>query len=324
MKQTMNRQRRMIIISGPTAAGKSDLACELATIIGGEIVNADMGQLYGPLSIGTAKPDLQNQTVPHHLFGIIDTPRDCTVIEYRSLILPTLESIWASGAIPIVVGGSGFYLQSLFFPPAVRSASSHVPEKQEDPDWDLLYSIDPERAKHIHPNDAYRICRALHIWKTTGKKPSTFSCAYEPICSTCFLWVTRDKKELDKRINERVITMLDQGWLKECKNLMGTPWEHFVGEKKIIGYRELFQCLKARDNLKDNDLDGVIALIQQKTRSYAKRQTTFWGMLKRKLVPLESCEPFVVTRELNLTLDDPRLYINHLVRSLDFCEQRAT
>lgn len=114
---TMHLNRTMIIISGPTAAGKSDFALELAEKIPSEIINMDMGQMYAALSIGTAKPDWQSSSIVHHLFDSIDSPRNYTVVEYRKNVLEILEGIWAKKKLPIVVGGSGFYLKSLFFPP---------------------------------------------------------------------------------------------------------------------------------------------------------------------------------------------------------------
>jgi tRNA dimethylallyltransferase len=306
-KTTSNiHENHIFIIGGPTAAGKSDFACEIASRIHAEIVNADMGQLYTPLSIGTAKPNWRSEPTIHHLFDIIDEPRDCTVVEYRAMVTSIVQDIMSRGAMPIIVGGSGFYLQSLFFPPVAGPVCAGF---NEEPDWNLLNSIDPERARNIHPHDVYRISRALNIWKSTGIKPSTMVRPYKPLAQAQFLWVTRSKKHLNERINQRVIHMIDHGWLEECRNLLGTPWETFIRKKKLIGYCELFDHLEGRATLDDS-----IAVIQQKTRNYAKRQMTFWRMLKRQLDALVAATPPVVTCEVNLTLDDSRLYINHLLQ----------
>lgn len=304
-------KRSIVIITGPTAAGKSDFSCQFACEINAEIVNADMGQLYTPLSIGTAKPNWRVEKTPHHLFDVIDTPADCTVIEYRNKVIPIIEGIWSRGAIPLVVGGSGFYVQSLLFPPA---AGSSVVDVVQEADWEMLNSIDPERARHIHPHDSYRILRALSIWKATGIKPSSLKRSYEPLGNTVVVWVTRDKQQLDERINDRVFQMIDQGWLEECQNLINTPWEHFVRKKKLIGYCELFDYLQGSQN--PRSLQNVIAIIQQKTRNYAKRQKTFWKMFKKQLDSLAGQESSVIISELNLTLEDPRLYINQLLQDL--------
>ena len=107
----------MLIIFGPTAVGKTDFALKVAERVPAEIVNMDVGQLYTPLSIGTAKPNWRSETVPHHLFDYVDKPRNITVVEYRKILLEVLEDIWQRGKLPIIVGGSGFYLKSIFFPP---------------------------------------------------------------------------------------------------------------------------------------------------------------------------------------------------------------
>ena len=114
----------MLIIYGPTGVGKSDLACTIAEKVPAEIVNADMGQLYTPLSIGTAKPNWQQEPSRHHLFDVMNEPRNCTVIEYRQMLKMVLQDIWSRGKLPIVVGGSGFYVQSIFYPPVASHTDS--------------------------------------------------------------------------------------------------------------------------------------------------------------------------------------------------------
>src|SRR5439155_3099719 len=106
----------MIILFGPTAVGKTELALALASEISAEIVNMDVGQLYTPLSIGTAKPPWKTSSVLHHLFDVINEPKNCTVAEYRDLLIGTLHTIWARGNVPLLVGGSAFYLRSVLFP----------------------------------------------------------------------------------------------------------------------------------------------------------------------------------------------------------------
>ena len=111
----------MIIIYGPTAVGKTDAAFKIAEHISAEIINADVGQFYTPLLIGTAKPDWKKSPVPHHLFDILDEPKDLTVAQYRELLIPVLDEIWRRNNIPIIVSGSGFYLTYIFFPPEANT-----------------------------------------------------------------------------------------------------------------------------------------------------------------------------------------------------------
>jgi tRNA dimethylallyltransferase len=295
--------RNLLIICGPTGAGKSDLACKIAQHIPAEIVNADMGQLYTPLSIGTAKPNWHEEPARHHLFDVLDSPSHCTVVQYRQWLNAVLQDIWSRDKLPIVVGGSGFYVQSIFYPPVACHTGTKI-----DGTWHDLYAIDPLRASQIHPHDTYRIARALSIWHTGGIKPSSCVRHFEPLGRAHIVWAGRDRAQLYERINERVLVMIKQGWLDECKVLVGSPWENFIRHKKLIGYSEMFDCISGI-----LDLDNAILQIAQKTRAYAKRQETFWRMLKRSLThAIHQNE--VSLEELNLTLSDPHLYINQLLQ----------
>jgi len=298
--------RNMLIIYGPTGVGKSDLACAIAQKVPAEIVNADMGQLYTPLSIGTAKPNWKTEPVKHHLFDVMNEPLDCSVIEYRQMLSAVLEDIWSRNKLPIIVGGSGFYVQSIFYPPIAKHTD--VPSHGT---WDDLHAVDPQRAAHIHPNDKYRISRALSIWNSSGIKPSVYVRRFEPLGSGHIVWVGRERAQLYARINERVLVMIKQGWLDECKALMGTRWQEFIQRKKLIGYPELFDYVQG-----NIALDDAIQSISKKTRAYAKRQETFWRMLKRTIQAEAENQFSMSFEELNLTLSDHSLYINQLLQRL--------
>lgn len=279
----MNTQKAMIILYGPTGVGKTDCALSLAERVSGEIINMDMGALYTPFSIGTAKPNWRSEAIPHHLFDVIDSPRQVTVVEYRALLIPILESIWQRGKVPILVGGSGFYLKSLFFPPQGApikdsDAYANIPENQL---WQHLASIDPDRASAIDPHDLYRIKRALTIWYSTGQKPSLYVPTFLPIAPFALFFLTRDRKELYTRIDSRVIQMMQHGWIEEVQALLGTEWEYFIREKKIIGYDDILDYLASARS--EQDKKSMIHSIQQKTRNYAKRQGTFWRSLQKDL-----------------------------------------
>lgn len=302
--------RSIIIIYGPTGVGKTDCALSLAQTRGGEIINMDMGALYAPLTIGTAKPDWQSSAIPHHLFDVIDMPRQVTVAEYRELLIPILESIWKQGNVPILVGGSGFYLKSLFFPPqgapiCKSSAYENIPDDQL---WNHLVHIDPDRAQSIDSHDLYRIRRALDIWYATGKKPSEYVPLFQPIAPFELYFLMRDRRELYERINERVVQMINAGWIEEVQRLVGTEWELFLHEKKIIGYDDILLYLTTKKT--ELDKKNMISAIQQKTRNYAKRQFTFWRSLQKDLQDAlhEYTDSNLVTRsclyEINLTHED--------------------
>jgi len=309
-------EKYILIIFGPTGVGKTACADHIATSQSIEIINMDMGQLYTPLTIGTAKPDWRSSPVTHHMFDIINDPLNFTIAQYRSKASSLVQKIWQRNNLPVFVGGSGFYLRSLFFPPQVPTPDSGtvtVSYPSGTDLWHELSLIDPERAQHINKNDTYRLERALSIWHITGQKPSSFSALYEPIAPFKLVYLTRDRVDLYNRINECVDVMLHEGWVDEVRRLLNTPWEPFIMKKKIIGYDNLIDYL--RDQQTPESLQKTILDIQQRTRHYAKRQMTYWRMLKKEIEKNSTINeitaiPFV---EVNLTTGNLDLYIKRLL-----------
>jgi tRNA dimethylallyltransferase len=236
-----------------------------------------MGQLYKPLTIGTAKPDWRASDTPHHLFDILAKPELFSVASYREKLQQLLQALWDKQKIPLIIGGSSYYVMALFWPPIYPDLGRPSAENDEKV-WERLYEIDPERAQEIDPADTYRIARALAIWKSSGIKPSAYKPVYDPIADYYIIWIMRDREELYRRINERVVAMLNAGWIEEVTALHGTEWEPFLRKKKIIGYVEILEYLEEKISY-----DRMVSLIQKRTRNYAKRQITFWRMLKEKL-----------------------------------------
>jgi len=277
-------KQRYILIHGPTGVGKSATIDSIGESLSIEVVNCDVGQFYQALSIGTAKPDWQNAAVPHHLFDIIQQPQDFSVVEYRDLIKAKIEEIWQRGNTPVLVGGSGFYGKSLFFPPSVDGE-----EKEsciQDNAWELLHALDPVRAKNIHKNDGYRLGRALSILRSTGKSPSSYVPEFNPLPGDCLvLFLTRERQELYARINARTYEMFNEGWIQEVQKLKSTPWENFLERKKLIGYTDILGYIKEGHCDDDDALQQLITIIQQRTRNYAKRQETFWKTYRKALEP---------------------------------------
>jgi len=277
----------IIAVTGATATGKSDLAEKIAQEIGGEVINADIGSWYTPLNIGTAKPDLSDVGVPHHLFNILDKPEQFTVVVFLSRVQKLAQEIWARGKIPVIVGGSAFYVKALWYKPQESNSSSEIEDEIMKSDkstqnlWQQLFEIDPIRAEKIDKNDRYRIVRALGIYTTTGQKPSVFQPVYDPIAPILGIFCTRDRKKLYDRINYRTGIMLQAGWIEEVQNLMGTEWEQFLLEKKIIGYDDIIRYLKSEKTTEQ--YQELVAIIQQKTRNYAKRQVTFLSKLQKEI-----------------------------------------
>lgn len=308
--------RPILFIYGPTASGKTDFAASLAEQLPAEIINMDSAQCYTPLTIGTAKPDWGSTPYMQHMFDCINQPETLTVHAYRAMVLPLIKEVRSRGKVPIFVGGSGFYLKSLLFPPQGPTLDLHEKSIFETRDnvWQELNAIDPDRAKAIHPSDNYRIERALEIWHATGKKPSEYRPLYDPPAPFILIHVTRKRADLYDRINRRVYQMIAQGWESEVASLLDSPWEQFVQEKKIIGYNELIDYLKGKSTQ-----EHAIGLIQQRSRNYAKRQETFWRMIKRQISNAESKRDdsnYAVIKELDLTYVDLSLYIKQLLETI--------
>ena len=285
-------KKSIIIIYGPTGIGKSEYALALGKQFRVELINADVGQLYTPLSLGTAKPDWKHEPMPHHLFDLIDEPVDYSVAAYRKTVLDLCQNMWERGVTPLLVGGSGFYLKSLFFP---CKEGNELEQKNDDfqkelyvqdlsaeDAWHIVASYDAARAAQIHKNDLYRIHRALELIKKTGSAYDLQPTYQDLKVPVLFICLTRDRKDLYNRINQRTQQMIDAGWVQEVASLQKTAWVPFLKRKKLIGYDDIMKFLeiKAATEKVPEDLINTIA---QKTRNYAKRQMTFWRMLKKQL-----------------------------------------
>lgn len=300
----IGKEKKMILISGPTGVGKSDFAEYLANNLGypATIINGDMGQVYSPLSIGTSKPeDIQNC----YLFNVVDQPLDFGAYAFREMVIKYLNKCWSEGILPIIVGGSGFYMKSLFYPPTSldvdAAGDSEIFLSFTDCSTEDLYlklkSIDPKRAENIHRNDRYRIERALFLWQKTLNKPSELKPGFEPLGSCFYYFLTRDKQVLKERIDERVGKMLESGWLNEVVSLSDS-WKKFLLKKKLIGYPEIIQYLQENSS----DQDSLIKTIGHKTAMYAKRQLTFWRSLQRQLTESDPNKQYIKDiQEFDLT-----------------------
>ena len=315
----MNK-KHILLISGATATGKSSFAINIAQQVGGEIINADIGSFYKPMTIGTAKPDWARESVPHHMFDVLDKPESLTVVEFRKQVQELCQQIWERGKVPLIVGGSAFYIRALLYKQQdIVGTEQYVAKLESQVDvssqemWDELSEIDVKRAQDIDPQDRYRIVRALAIFKATGKKPSEFCQVYAPIAPYHFIICQRDRVELYNRIDVRVLQMIEEGWLDEVKCMMGTPWEKFLQHKKMIGYDDLLQFLAEQEQ----NLDKIVARIQKRTRNYAKRQVTFLKKLERQVRDeILKAHSKDTVESVDLTLCDVGLYINQLLLKL--------
>lgn len=290
---------KFIVLYGPTGVGKTDIGLGLASVLNVEIVNMDVGQFYVPFSVGTAKPDWRNSEVSHHLFDCINEPVNLSAVTYRKRVIGIMQELWSRGKIPLLIGGSGFYLYSLLF----QIGHKEGEETQifcADCSWQNLERVDKKRSNQIHPNDQYRVSRALQIYYKTTVVASDLAPHFNPIAPCDIIFLSRDRCDLYARINERTNVMFQTGFIEEVQALIGTPWEEFVIKKKLIGYNDLALHLKANNNnIKQDILEVIKQLMARKTRNYAKRQNIFWRYLEKKLMMeqadlVQECKRYVV------------------------------
>lgn len=277
-------KQKLIGVVGPTASGKTGLGVALAKRLNGEIVSADSMQLYRGIHIASAAPDLQEQDgITHHLIEILSEDECCTVAEYVTMARQKIEEIYLRGRQPIVVGGTGLYINALFDHTQFFSeaADSSVRTRLENEYETLggeallsrLGSVDPETAARLHPNDRRRIVRALEVFEKTGQTLTQFNAQshpqevpYEPI----LIGLTyRDRERLYERINKRVDLMLQAGLLEEARSTYGK----FSGQgmSQAIGHKELYAYFEG-----EKTLEEAAESLKQATRRYAKRQLTWF------------------------------------------------
>lgn len=294
--------RILVIISGPTAAGKTALSEDIARLVPTEIINGDAAQLYVPLTIGTAKPAWRQSGVPHHLFDVVDCPEPVSAAWYAGQARQAIESAWSNKRIAVVVGGSGFYLRSLLYPLSEQVRQTTEPENVS---WQMLNELDPVRAGQIHRNDLYRIKRALSI--CAHGKASDYAPIFNPPASDLLVVVEamRDKNELDTFIEQRTAHMLSNGWVSEAKELINTSWEPFILARKFIGYQELFDYIRGKITVLQAQMRIIV-----KTKQYAKRQRTYLQKLFADLGK-QSSQLHIISA--NLTLSPASLYIKQLL-----------
>ena len=264
---------RLIVLGGPTASGKSDLAIILARLFNGEIVNADSVQLYKGMDIGSAKvPVSLRKEISHHLIDVADVSDEWDVKRYEEEALKVVRSIAEKGKIPIVVGGSGFYIEALISGvkgpvgknERIRGELSAMSNEEL---YQYLLRIDPLRAGEIGRRDRKRLIRAIEIFLLTGEKPSNFKWkGVREGWDVLKIAVTREREELKRRIRDRVLKMIDAGWVRETEELLAR-----YGKRRILvdtlGYREIILYLEGKLTLED-----AIERIVRATYDYAKRQ----------------------------------------------------
>ncbi len=276
---------QIIIICGPTASGKSSLAINLAKKLDTEIISADSLAIYKCLDIGTAKPTKEElNEVKHHLVDVCEPTSTFSVSDYEELALPIVNKLIENGKIPIICGGTGFYINSILYKMSYGGSAGNLEirekylslanEKGVDYVYDELLKVDPDSAQKIHKNDLVRVVRALEIYYSTGKKKSEQNDKSVPRYSYLAFMPDIDRQVLYDRINVRVDKMLELGLIDEVKSLIdsGITPEHQCMQG--IGYKETY------DAILNNDYEQLSELIKLNSRHYAKRQLTFFKKLE--------------------------------------------
>jgi tRNA dimethylallyltransferase len=275
---------RLVILLGPTGAGKSKLAIEWAEELGGEIISADSMQVYRYMDIGTAKPTSDDQKrVPHHLIDLVTPDQFFHAALYRTLGRRTIDQLYQDKKPTWVVGGTGLYIktltQGLFSSPKIdprvrESLKQEVKEKGGNALYERLKKVDSETALQLHPHDLFRIVRALEVFDTTGVPISFYRaqhCFGERPYLTLKVGLGTDREKLYHRIEKRVDQMLENGFLQEVKKLMEMGYGPELKPMQSLGYKQMVRFL-----LKEIGWDEAIRLMKRDTRRYAKRQWTWF------------------------------------------------
>ena len=281
--------QKVVVICGPTASGKTALSIELAKRINGEIVSADSMQIYDEMNIGTAKPDQEEmQGIKHYLIGNIKPTKRYSVSEFKKDAISAIKEIISKGKMPIVVGGTGLYVNSLVYGidyPEIQTNLEYrkelekiVEEKGLQYLFEKAVEIDKEAMKNISPNDKKRILRVLEIYKETGKTKTELERESRkngiPYDYKIFA-INMPREILYDRINRRVDIMIEKGLIDEVSSLYEKYGESMLTSMQAIGYKEVVEFLKGNCTKEE-----MIEKIKMETRRYAKRQLTWFRKIE--------------------------------------------
>ena len=275
----------LIILTGPTAVGKTELSIALAKSIGGEIISADSMQVYKYMNIGTAKIRSEEMDgVPHHLIDILEPDVAFNVAMFKDLAKSAVEDIYSRGRIPILVGGTGFYIQALLYDIDFSEEDSNTSIRKELEILaeikgaaflhEKLREVDPESAEQIHANNVKRVIRALEYYQLHGEKISTHNETErhkESPYDFLYFVLTHDRQVLYERIEKRIDQMIDHGLISEVDNLLKKGYDSSLVSMQGLGYKELIPYLQ-----KKCTLDEAIYVLKRDTRHFAKRQLTWF------------------------------------------------
>ena len=280
----MSAERRVLVLTGPTATGKTALGVALALRLGGEVISADSMQIYRGMDIGTAKvtPE-ETRGVPHHLVDVADPREPFSVSRWVALAAEAAEDIFSRGKVPLIVGGTNLYIDSLLSgrdfaageDPALRAELNAEYEALGGEAFrERLRAVDPERAEKLAPADQKRLVRAMEVWRLTGETISAHDARTRALPprwpSLRFSLSFRDREALYGRIDRRVLQMAEQGLFEEVAGLLDAGLDKDCTAMQAIGYKEAALALEGQCSRAE-----AIEMIQRESRRYAKRQLTW-------------------------------------------------
>lgn len=279
----MKQKEKLLVLIGPTAVGKTKLSIELARNFNGEIISGDSMQIYRGMDIGTAKiTEEEMEGIPHHLIDIKEPNDPFSVAEFQELVRGKITEITSRKKLPMIVGGTGLYIQSVLYDYQFTEAASDnefrikleqmAVEQGNEELHQRLREVDPKSAERIHPNNLRRLIRALEIYHCTGKTMTEYQQEQQPelLYDTCMIGLTMDRELLYNRINKRVDLMMQQGLVEEVKDLYDKGIKD-CQSIQAIGYKELYDYFDGRVMLED-----AVGNLKQNSRRYAKRQLTWF------------------------------------------------
>ena len=280
------RGKPLIILAGPTAVGKTALSIRLAKTAGAEIISADSMQVYRHMDIGSAKITKEEMAgVPHYLVDVLEPEEEFNVVRFQQMAKEAADKIWAKGKIPLVVGGTGFYIQALLYDidftedDGDESYRRELEQKASDEQgacelYEMLKTADPGSAREIHPHNIKRVIRALEFYHQTGRKISEHNETQrrkESPYNYAYFVLTDDRGRLYERIERRVDLMMEQGLLDEVRRLKERGVRRDSTAMQGLGYKELYAYLDG-----EYSLDEAVRIIKRDTRHFAKRQLTWF------------------------------------------------
>ena len=320
MKFAMQQKKPLIILTGPTAVGKTNLSIGLAKAIGGEIISADSMQVYKYMDIGSAKiMPKEMDGIPHHMLNILEPTEEFNVTVFQTYAKRYIDEIYERGHIPILVGGTGFYIQAVLYDiDFTENEEDTTYRKQLEAEaekygtmylYEKLKAVDANAAEQIHPNNIKRVIRALEFYEQTGtciSKHNETERAKESAYSSCYFVLNDARDILYERIDKRVDMMIEAGLVEEVQKLLQMGCKRESTAMQGLGYKEIIDYLQG-----EISLERAVYLIKRDTRHFAKRQLT-WFRREKEVIWIDK-EKFSYSDNEMLEFMKEQLYSKQII-----------